>query len=646
MKNLSEKISEIKESSVNKLLQDKGIQHESNYLQILRNQGKVVIEIPRNRAFQERVRLTEEALQAGPDVIYQGVLYNHPLRGDVDFLMKINTPSKLGSYSYEVLDTKLAANPESKHIMQLCFYSDLLENVQSIKPKDMHLVLGNGNQISFKVDDFLYYYMKAKQRFEAFVANPPDTSYPEPCQYCKLCHWFNHCSKQWKDDSHLSLVANIQRAQIDKLQNANIKTVEELALTPANTKIPDLNKEIFQRLQAQATLQIHKINTGENKYEILSPLPSLGFSRMPMPDSGDLFFDMEGDPLYQNGLEYLFGIYYLKNEEHTFLPFWAHNHEQEREAFESFMHFLSNHINAYPNAHIYHYNHYETTALKRLSCRYGLAEEQLDNFLRQKKFIDLYKVVRESIRTSEPGYSIKNLETFYMEKREGTVATALDSIVSYNEWRKTQDNKLLDEIASYNEIDCISTYKLREWLLTLKPNNCAWFKGEENDDEKPIFERKEWEMEYEQYQKLLLEDAFGDSFQLKQRLADLLEFHNREAKPQMWAIYERQDKFEDELIDDAECLGGLSFVGSPVIEKRSLVYSYQFPPQEYKLRQGDTVLNVSTRESVGSIAELDESACLVKVKSTKKSLAENMSIGPSWPINSKTMWQIVLLINK
>ena len=37
------------------------------------------------------------------------------------------------------------------------------------------------------------------------------------------------------------------------------------------------------------------------------------------------------------------------------------------------------------------------------------------------KFVDLYKVVREAIRVSEPAYSLKNLETFYMEKRTGTV---------------------------------------------------------------------------------------------------------------------------------------------------------------------------------------------------------------------------------
>lgn len=42
---------------------------------------------------------------------------------------------------------------------------------------------------------------------------------------------------------------------------------------------------------------------------------------------------------------------------------------------------LQQHLTAYPDAYIYHYNHYETTALKRLACRYATAEHQLDDLL-------------------------------------------------------------------------------------------------------------------------------------------------------------------------------------------------------------------------------------------------------------------------
>ena len=73
---------------------------------------------------------------------------------------------------------------------------------------------------------------------------------------------------------------------------------------------------------------------------------------------------MEGDPLYHDGLEYLFGVYYKENNKEIFKTYWAHDHEEEKEAFVSFMDFVRAHLKKYPNAYIYHYNHYETTALK------------------------------------------------------------------------------------------------------------------------------------------------------------------------------------------------------------------------------------------------------------------------------------------
>ena len=128
---------------------------------------------------------------------------------------------------------------------------------------------------------------------------------------------------------------------------------------------------------------------------------------------------MEGDPLELNGLEYLFGVYYRDGDEPKFQTFWAHNRDEERKAFEAFMDFVAQRLKKYPSAHIYHYASYEESALKRLMCLHGIREAQVDDLLRRRKLVDLYKVVKESIRVSEPRYSIKNLEAFYAEERSG-----------------------------------------------------------------------------------------------------------------------------------------------------------------------------------------------------------------------------------
>lgn len=633
LKNFTEKMEKAEESATNKLLQEKGFKHEAQYLEQLRREGKSIIEIPKQPKLHERVELTRQALQSGADVVYQGVLFKDNWRGDADFLIKVNTPSNLGDFSYEVLDTKLARRAEAKHVIQLCVYNDLLAHLQGVRPKLMYLFLGDQSLATLKADDFFYYYQHAKQRFEDFVTNTPANSAPEPCKYCTFCHWKDNCENQWETEDHLSLVANIQRSQADKLRHSGVSTVAALAALAPETRVVDLNADVFGRLQAQASLQIHKRTTGEDKCEIIPFPEGKGFHRLPVPDDGDLFFDMEGDPLHPNGLEYLFGVYFAKRGEYVFVPFWAHSHDEERVAFGQFMKFLEDHLKEFPNAHIYHYNHYETTALKRLACRYAVAEEQLDNLLRHQKFVDLMKVVIESMRISEPAYSIKNFETFYMDKRSGAVATAGDSIVVYNEWRETQNAELLRQIAEYNEIDCISTFKLREWLLTKRPEFATWFTAKNAQGNEPPRERKEWEIEYEQFQQRLFTDAPDNETDLRERAAHLLEFHNREAKPQWWAMYERTDKYEDAIIDDTECLGGLVLTGTEP-EKRSILYTYSFPPQEYKLRLGNQVLNVNTTESVGTIHELNEERGYVRIKrgANREPLPDTLSIGPTGPV--------------
>ncbi len=109
----------------------------------------------------------------------------------------------------------------------------------------------------------------------------------------------------------------------------------------------------------------------------------------------------------------------------------------------------------------------------------------------------------------------------------------------------------------------------------MKPEDAPWFKGSPEDAEDEELQRKDWEIEYEGDQTRL--GVTGeDPLPINERLSHLLEFHYREAKPQWWSSFERQNKFEDELIDDTECLGGMQQIGAPERETRSLIWSYRY----------------------------------------------------------------------
>ena len=637
-KKIKGELSPTSNSDAKKLFAQKGLEHEKNYLEVLREEGRNVAEISKNLNFKERIIQTNNAIKKGVQVIYQGVLYDELWRGNADFLIKCNTTSRLGNYSYEVLDTKLSRKIEVKYILQLCVYSDLLSHIQGDVAKKIHLYLGNNQQYSFNITDYIYYYNYTKEKFLKFTKSDHHSLYPEPCNYCNLCEWKNYCAEKWKKDDHLSLIANITNIQRKKLSKDAITTVEELARTGEEKIIPNLNKEVFLRLREQAILQHYKTVTGNNRYHIISQSKGRGFDRIPKMHTGDLFFDMEGDPLHSNGLEYLFGIYFQENSKEIFQTYWAHNHIEEKQSFIRFIKFLTAHFIKYPNAYIYHYNHYETTALKRLSCKYTVCEKQLDNLLRQKKFIDLYIIIRESVRISEPSYSIKNLEVFYMDKRVNNVATAVDSIVVYNRWRETRQQKLLEEIADYNKTDCISTYLLRNWLVTIKPEQSYWFESVANDENSRNIEKKEkhWERQYDEYKKKLENIHLKDK---RKNLLHLLEFHNREAKAQWWSIFDRQNKYESEIIEDTDCLGGLQMIAKPYQKDRSFFYLYEYPEQDTKLKKDSRVFDTETVKMIGTIVDIDKTKRCITIKRSivKESLPHMISIGPSGPVDSELL---------
>ena len=614
---------------------------EDACLRQLEGEGKTVTEIPQELPLLKRVALTREAMNSGAEVIHRPAFprATAPWHGSAKFLIRCEKPSELGEYSYEVLNTGMARTARPYHIMQLCVCSEILADLQGLLPENMHLFPSNEETRSFRASDYSRYCRHIKRHFEDYIGSLPSDSPPEPCNHCRTCRWNKRCKAQWEDEDHPSLVAGMRRMDTERLRRAGISTVAALAATSEGLEVPRMNQEMFSRLRSQAVLQRHKATTGENVYEVLPLADDKGFARMPPPDDGDLFLDLESDPFYPpKGLEYLFGVHFLGDGEEMFAPFWAHSHEEEKEAFARLMAFLDARLAQHPRAHIYHYGSYEINALKRLAGGHAVCERILDNLLRSEKFVDIYKVVRESVRTSEPGYSLKDLEVFYMGRRSGEVVSALESVAIYEKWRETKDDALLKQIADYNREDCRSTRLLRNWLLKLRPEGAPWFESLRGYVEEKS-ERRAREAEYELYKERLeaADDSAADDSVYK-RLSHLLEFHNREAKTQWWRFFDRRGKSEQDLIDDVECLGGLRLVKALRVDSTS-IYIYRFPPQEYKLRLGSDAVNIADTGERGKIIGLSDKKRIVGIRfnSDVSSPPGELSVGPYGPISTSVI---------
>jgi len=631
------------------LLQRQGDAHELAYLKQLRANGRTIVEIAKDGIpLEESVRLTRDALSAGADIIFQGAFLSGPWGGYSDFLERVDRPSDLGAHSYEVVDTKLKRSPDPKHVLQLVLYSDLLAEIQGTAPEFAHLELGDGTRFSIRLADVSAYSRYARARLQGFIVDRPETR-SEPVSGCGLCRWRNHCHDEWDQADSLALVAGMGRSQRVKIEAAGIATIGALAAFEG--RIAHLALPTQQRLQAQARLQNDRRKGGDATFELRPREAGRGFALLPRADDGDIFYDIEGDPYFPGGLEYLHGIWYRQDGAWTFRAFWAHDRNEEGRAVAALLAFFADHMRRHPQAHIYHYAAYEMTALRKLTALHRVGEAAMDQLQRERRFVDLYRVVSGGLIASEPAYSIKNLETFYMEKREGDVATAGASVVFYERWRETADETLLAKIEDYNRTDCVSTQLLRDWLVAdVRPVDQPWPILAEVSASTALAEVDAEEAEIATLSARLEPVRARLGAEAADLLLDLNFFHKREDKPAWWSIFDKLAQESEDLVDDLDCLIGLEAVGPATpVTKQSYQQVFAYPLQETKLRTGKRpCLKPADGPDDIEIIAMDREQRTVTLKRTYKKgdLPDRIDLLPPKPIANKTLRQAIAAVTE
>ena len=601
------------------VLQRRGLEHEAAYLASLADAGLSVVEITepavdvdRLVALRRREADTIDAMRAGIDVVFQATFFDETAdvawRGHADFLRKVEHPSAPGDHSYEPEDTKLARHVTPSAVLQLCHYAEQIERIQGVAPEQIHVVLGGQHRESVRLADVAAYYRAARARFLAALAEQRVT-YPLPVEHCAVCRWVEVCEQRREDDDHLCRVATLTREQAHKLEAAGIGTLAALAASPDTPAVNGIGTATLARLQKQARLQAdRKVGEVPPVEAILPVKADRGLAALPEPDPGDLFYDIEGDPYVGSaGIEYLHGVGWVEGDRFGFQALWAHTEAEERSAFEELIDLIVERRRLYPRMHVYHYAPYEPSALGRLMGRYGTREAELDDLLRGGVFVDLYRVVRQGLVIGSPSYSLKKLEALYMDARTGEITDAGSSIVEYERWLQTGDQQILDDIEAYNRDDVESTWRLRDWLEDRRKDLVAT----EHEVIRPtgrVLEEgagtpTEIQTEEDTLADRLLEgrvspptDEDDEEARARWLMAHLLRWHRREDKPEWWRYFDRILSCDEaDLIADTEAIAGLSLVGDPTPDKKSLIWRYKFDPdQEHKLNAGARVLDPAT----------------------------------------------------
>lgn len=343
------------------LLQRRGLEHEVAYVEHLkRERGATSVVEVRDFSGEDAAERTLAAMRAGSDVVVQGVLRDSPWYGRSDILLRVETPSDLGEWSYEVVDTKLAQDTKGSTVLQLCLYSDMLGKAQGRAPESMHVVKpGDGfSTESYRYAEYAPYFRLARKRLEATLAGAPDDgTYPLPVAHCDVCRWWRQCDERRRSDDHLTLVAGMTVAHAKEFNRQGVTTLAGLAnSTPALTERPKQGApETFERLGEQARVQLQGREREAPVYELIEPEAGRGLGRLPEPDRGDIFFDIEGDALLEDGgREYLLGYTYENNDGvWDYVSLWGCTAAEEKAAFESFINFVMQRWREHPGMHVY-----------------------------------------------------------------------------------------------------------------------------------------------------------------------------------------------------------------------------------------------------------------------------------------------------
>jgi predicted RecB family nuclease len=204
------------------VLRERGIRHEQSYVDHLREEGRIVQTIPGVGFETDAVAATAQAMSQGVAVIIQGAFLRGNWGGRVDILSRVEIPSALGPWSYEVVDTKLSRGTKGGTVLQLSLHSDLVGRTQGLTPQWSHVVVpwSDFQPQSFRTDDFAAYYRRVRTSLQqAVTLDEAIDVYPDPKPFCEVCRWQERCEAKRRADDHRSLVAGISKRKSPSFPN-------------------------------------------------------------------------------------------------------------------------------------------------------------------------------------------------------------------------------------------------------------------------------------------------------------------------------------------------------------------------------------------------------------------------------------------
>eukprot|EP00177_Eucheuma_denticulatum_P007790 GFKZ01014170.1.p1 GENE.GFKZ01014170.1~~GFKZ01014170.1.p1 ORF type:complete len:1318 (-),score=205.27 GFKZ01014170.1:4417-8370(-) len=637
----------------------------------------ILIHLPSN-AFAE----TQDALKSRIPLIRNPTLRDEHLNAAADLLLRADLDPYVSERQrraakdsqYVVLEIKLASKCTAEHALQAAAYVHLLDEMEhetGVKSASWAYVVTGDERRLLNTFALGLLWRRCWHEFQSF-ATEIDSGIPAP-EGCgeDVRPWTTAARHILENEDSLRLLAGIRAREIDNIgRQFGAKSVEEFAGVSeelVKTRVQDGQlSETYLTLWRQARMQVETRRTGKTSFEIIWE----GGGVIPRARDSDVVFDMEGFPLIKGGLEYLFGAL---GSDGKFRWWWAHDRTGEERAFVGFVEWLRDKLDA--GGYVYHYGHYEISALRRVGLRATTAEgieaaRYLEEVVEDGRFLDVFKIVKECLVVGEESYSIKKIEKLVgISRVDDQLADAESSVGMYHEWRRKFYNEgteevadaqfILDEILRYNKQDCESLEKVVQWLRTVLPERDGVEEGDgagavgnaseisaQGGEEMPEHEivrgacgpTPQHKVEdsvairrcSELSQLLLTPSESSLDLGVRAVLANLLHFHVRESGPSRLQFAHRVNQAAGpnykKLFEDDQCLCGVRFVSENRQDSMKAVVSfrYGFPKQQIQsLSSGNSAAFVVPSTNYAEKSEKSSISAFFTIKGFDQSLDPN-----------------------
>ncbi len=405
---------------------------------------------------EDGFRRTLELLFGGEQYIKNMPLIVRPigLEGRPDLLVRTDdAESKLGPFSYQVVEIKSARRIRKSHIVQAAAYNRLLGCIQGYEPREFYIVNGDGVVQSILMTEVVESLDSALANIRDILAGTPI----EPCYGVALWPWKSFANQMAIDCNDVSLLSGIGSAKRQDLIQAGFSRVSQVAEAQesALTQIKGIGSKTAKNLttSAQALVKDCVIRR--------APTPEIPECRT------EVFFDFEGtDPqLGAEGLEvtnYLIGTLSRTCDcPHQYLPFFAPTSMEEKANLSDFLEWAYS-LN---DPVFYHWRPHEKTHLNKMSTFYELEPVKLEWVI--NRMVDLSPYVINTFAFPCYRQGLKDIaKTLGFRWRQDDV-DGLGTVVLYRRFVESAglDTEAKEKILVYNEDDCLATMHVFDWLL-------------------------------------------------------------------------------------------------------------------------------------------------------------------------------------